>query len=400
MELLKQSTTATVLVGPVLAADGTAYTSMAIGDFNLTKNGTTAAMASTSTATHSHEGHYLIAMKIADSDTLGRLDISCNKSTYAMPPARFSVVTANVFDSIIGGTDLLDVSVTQFGGSAGTFSNGRPEVNASHWGGTAVASAYVIADTRKLNGLLCDGSLDASGPVLGLSQLRVIGDKPAEGAIHVLNMSATGIGVSSTGSVAGIGVVGDLTTGMYIIGPEYGLTCSGAESDIALYQSGAITDVSGNVILSLTGLAGKVLGGGAGTITGVGARVVDASGNNVAPASDTAAILEDTGDTGVVVAAGSKAGYSLSAAGIDAILIESGISASAILVNDTGTQLTSINARQALALVASALEGVLAGADTTTITTKPSGKPAASNRVSATVDEFGNRSALVLRVPD
>lgn len=36
--------------------------------------------------------------------------------------------------------------VRQFGGTNGTFSGGRPEVNASHWGGTAVASANVLID--------------------------------------------------------------------------------------------------------------------------------------------------------------------------------------------------------------------------------------------------------------
>jgi hypothetical protein len=90
----------------------------------------------------------------------------------------------------------------------------------------------------------------------------------------------------------------------------------------------------------------------------------------------------------------------LSSAGLDAVLVESGISAGAGLTNDTGTQLTSINARQALSLFAAALDGVLAGAATTTITIKPAGKPAGNTRVTATVDASGNRSALTLKVPD
>ena len=40
MHLLKQSTAASILVGPVLDSSGAAYTGMAIGDFNITKNGT------------------------------------------------------------------------------------------------------------------------------------------------------------------------------------------------------------------------------------------------------------------------------------------------------------------------------------------------------------------------
>lgn len=86
--------------------------------------------------------------------------------------------------------------------------------------------------------------------------------------------------------------------------------------------------------------------------------------------------------------------------GLDAILIESGIIAGADLTNDSGTQLTSINARQALALAISALNGILAGAATTNITMKPAGLPAASARIDATVDADGNRSAITLVVPD
>ncbi len=42
--------------------------------------------------------------------------------------------------------------VTHFGGTAGTFSSGRPEVNATHWGGTAIASAVVNANVAQISG--------------------------------------------------------------------------------------------------------------------------------------------------------------------------------------------------------------------------------------------------------
>jgi hypothetical protein len=90
----------------------------------------------------------------------------------------------------------------------------------------------------------------------------------------------------------------------------------------------------------------------------------------------------------------------LPANGLDLILVESGISAGAGLTNDTGTQLTSINARQALALNTSVLVGVLAGATGTNITMKQAGKPAGNTRVDATVTADGNRTALTLKVPD
>jgi hypothetical protein len=42
--------------------------------------------------------------------------------------------------------------VTAFGGTAGTFFGGRAEVNSSHWGGTAVASAVVSANAIQISG--------------------------------------------------------------------------------------------------------------------------------------------------------------------------------------------------------------------------------------------------------
>jgi hypothetical protein len=43
----------------------------------------------------------------------------------------------------------IPANITQFGGSNGTFSGGRPEVNATHWGGTAVASALVRGNVKQ-----------------------------------------------------------------------------------------------------------------------------------------------------------------------------------------------------------------------------------------------------------
>lgn len=103
--------------------------------------------------------------------------------------------------------------------------------------------------------------------------------------------------------------------------------------------------------------------------------------------------------TGGKVDVNDKTGFSLSGAGLDAVLVESGIVAGPGLTNDAAAQLVSINARQALSLALSALAGVLAGAATTTVTIAPGGLPAGNTRVSATVDANGNRTALTLKVP-
>ena len=101
MQVLKQSTTDPILVGPVLDSDGDAYTAAVIGDFNITKNGSTAALAAAATATHSHNGMYLIALTTGNTNTLGRLDVSMNNTSYAMTNHRYEVLSTNQFDALV-----------------------------------------------------------------------------------------------------------------------------------------------------------------------------------------------------------------------------------------------------------------------------------------------------------
>jgi hypothetical protein len=145
MHILKQSTAATAIVGPILDSTGAVYTGAAIGDLNLTKNGTTAAMAAAATLTHDHNGHYLLAMTTGNTDTLGRLVVTCNKSTYAMPPMIFSVLSANNFDMLI----------TLAAGSA----NGWPMLN---------SAGYVPADlqTIKTQAVTCSGGVTVPAATL------------------------------------------------------------------------------------------------------------------------------------------------------------------------------------------------------------------------------------------
>lgn len=119
----------------------------------------------------------------------------------------------------------------------------------------------------------------------------------------------------------------------------------------------------------------------------------------LATASALSSLTTTVGAAGAGLTAIPKTGYKLASDGIDAILAESSISASSALTDDAGSQLTSINARQALSLGISALSGVLAGAASTSITIKPAGLPSGNTRITATVDADGNRSALTLKVP-
>lgn len=92
----------------------------------------------------------------------------------------------------------------------------------------------------------------------------------------------------------------------------------------------------------------------------------------------------------------------LSSTGLDSIVIETGIVASANLVNDVGTQLTSLNLPQIAALIAAMAAGQTAGAATgaSTVTFAQTGIPTGKTRVKANVDTNGNRTNIQIIVPN
>lgn len=95
---------------------------------------------------------------------------------------------------------------------------------------------------------------------------------------------------------------------------------------------------------------------------------------------------------------GSTSAIALSSAGLDQVLIESGITASASLVNDAATQLTAINARQALALIQAISAGLLSGVSGNAPVFKAAGKSSVT-RLSGTNDASDDRTAATITVP-
>jgi len=117
MNLAKQSTAKTFLVGPILDSDGAAKTDEVVASIKVTKNGSVGAPNGSSTLTHNHTGHYLYAANAGDLDTLGEVTFSLNSGTNAMAPVVFQVVSAAIYDSLVAGTDYLPVDVTQWKGA-------------------------------------------------------------------------------------------------------------------------------------------------------------------------------------------------------------------------------------------------------------------------------------------
>ena len=99
---VKQSTAATVIIGPVLDSTGAEYASAVIGDLSISKNGgTLTALASAATLTLIANGQYTLVLTTANVDTLGRAQITCNKSTYQVPSIELMVLPATVYDAIV-----------------------------------------------------------------------------------------------------------------------------------------------------------------------------------------------------------------------------------------------------------------------------------------------------------
>jgi hypothetical protein len=179
MQFLKQSTAATVTVGPILDSAGAEYTSAVIGDLSIRKqDGSVAAMASAATLTHSANGVYTLVMTTGNTDTLGRLDIHCNKSTYQMPPLKYDVIPAMRYDSLILGSDRFDVNVTHVGDTSQTARDIGASVLLSSGTGTGqvtLTSGRVNADLTHI----ATAAVSTTTAQLGVNIVQLSGDATA-----------------------------------------------------------------------------------------------------------------------------------------------------------------------------------------------------------------------------
>ncbi len=118
MILLKQSTAATIKVGPFLSnTDGdTEKTALAIAqaDIRLSKNGNAFAQSHNAAgATHDEKGNYAVPLDATDTNTVGRLRIHIHVATALAVWENCFVLPAAIYDWLTGaatlGVDLVDI---------------------------------------------------------------------------------------------------------------------------------------------------------------------------------------------------------------------------------------------------------------------------------------------------
>jgi len=247
--IARQSTARTVMVGPVLDADGVAVTGGVVGDFKISKNGAApGALDGSATLTHRHTGFYSLALTANDLDTVGSAQVTIDDTTNACPMANITVVEEAIYDALYAAsaTGLLPANVTQFGGTNGTFSSGRPEVNTTHWGGTAVASANVIIDGAITSAKFAAGAITAAAIADGaIDAATFAADVDAEILSYIVDdatrIDASALNTASVTTVPAIntkiGTPTDLDGG--------GATLAGNTTDIINY-----VDTTGQAILA------------------------------------------------------------------------------------------------------------------------------------------------------
>lgn len=98
---VRQSTARTIVIGPILDADGAAKTDEVVASIKIHKNGAAAAaLNGSATLTHSQGGFYLLAMTTSDTDTAGVAEFSLDSTTNTMPVKAINVLTQPAWDAL------------------------------------------------------------------------------------------------------------------------------------------------------------------------------------------------------------------------------------------------------------------------------------------------------------
>jgi hypothetical protein len=276
--LAKLSTALTVSFGPVLDSTGAEYTGAAVGDIKICKgNGTPGALNGSATLTHKEVGMYELVLTTSDISQVGPITVQLSKTTYAAPPVRIDVLPALVYDSLVAGSDALQVDTIQVSGTAQTARDIGLSVLLSAGTGT--------------------GQLDFTSGVVKANLAQILGAAVTGTAAYLVASFTKWFNIAvPTGTVNSLpDAVAGATGGVAIVGSVMGkspATLAAADvsgnvaADLQTIKTRAVTDPGAGVAIgtavaqvgsnmgsasSVTGdVAGKVLGGGSGTITGVG----------------------------------------------------------------------------------------------------------------------------------
>jgi len=230
MLLLKQSTAKTVVLGPFVDdSDGKSpETTLTISqaDIRLSKNGGAFAQTNNSAgATHMENGYYSVPLDTTDTNTVGTLTVAISESG-ALPVFReFMVVPANVYDSLVAGTDTLQADVTQVGGDTQSATDLKDFADTGYDPSTHKVQGVVLTDT--CDALATQAKADVNAEVDNAlntdipgsptansinERIKAIDDKLPSGTISDFDNSSDQVIVGTNNDKTGYSISGTKTT--------------------------------------------------------------------------------------------------------------------------------------------------------------------------------------------
>lgn len=324
------------MVGPILDSTGVAVTTAVVGDLKISKNGAApAALNGSATLTHRHTGHYSLSLTTSDLDTVGQAEVGIDATTNAMPIKVLTIIEEAIYDAYYAAsaTGLLPANVTQFGGVAGTFASGRPEVNTTHIAGSAV---------------------NTSSAQLGVNVVNAGGTAWGSGAITAASIA--------TGAIDADALATDAVTEIW----------AGSTAPTAATIADAVWDEDATAHQT-QGTFGQAIGDpAADTNTIYKAVVTDATGATVgadvvAVKAETASVQSDTNDIQARLPAALVSGRMDSSIGAMAtdVITSTALAASAVTEIQTGlSTLDAAGVRSAVGLAVANLDTQLSTIDT------------------------------------
>lgn len=156
----------------------------------LSKNGgaLTIRHATVTATTYDAYGMYRVTLDTTDTNSLGTLRVAFNEAATCLPVWQdFMVLPANIYDSLVGGSDLLDVSVTQILGTAVSTpaTAGVLDVNVKNAGNTAWASGAIVA------GAIATGAITNAKFAAGAIDAAAIADNAIDNATFAADVGST-----------------------------------------------------------------------------------------------------------------------------------------------------------------------------------------------------------------
>jgi hypothetical protein len=338
-------------------------TGLAVTDIEIYKDGSVTQRAS-------DNGYTLLDTDGIDFDSITGLhgfsiDLSDNSdaSFYAVGSQYWVVVSAVTIDS-----QAISFVAAWFRIVAAESVTGKPKVDVDAWLGTAAATPTTAGVPEVDVTFIAGSAVSTSSAQIGVNVVNAGGTAWASGSLTS--------GVFASGAITAASIAADA------IGASELAADAVAEIADAVWDEDATAHQT-------QGTFGQAIGDPvADTNTIFKATVTDATGATVGV--DVAAVLDDTGTSGVAIATG----------GITSATIATGAIDADALATDAVTEIWGVTvegsytALQMMRLYAAALGGKASGLATSTAVYRNTGDT--TNRISATVDADGNRTAVTL----